>query len=471
MTAIIDEPMTEADLEGLAKSEDIIAAGLHTFVEVGRELLRILNNRWYRKTHDTWADYLEDRWNISRTQAHRLMVASEVVDDVTNWEQDIEPPARESTAREVAKADKEQRVPVWRMAQWVAGDKQPTAKVVSLVRELMDSTPTLGEAFAGVPMGLWPKVWAIAFGGHGDDITTAHVREAADVIRINEVATSSPNEHPAQHWIDILYNEMAKHVEDAFDDEPPARPAPTPEDPPVEDGGQIDKDCYSTPQPITDLIWKVQKGGIDLDPCTHEKAQKLIKARLYYYREHDGLGRDWLGCVWMNPPYSNPVPWVDKLLGHMRDGDVPSASVLTNCDPSRPWYMKLKRAARWCADPPGRIQFWHPDSRAKTGVNRNSQTLFLIGEESDFDVQLLRDAGWDVSPGGCGIGGPGPVEQLEMIREVLELDLEADVVRAVKCLVVNVLQKADGQERFDAARDASMDRHFDRANRILEGER
>jgi hypothetical protein len=30
----------------------------------------------------------------------------------------------------------------------------------------------------------------------------------------------------------------------------------------------------------------------------------------------DGLTNKWLGNVWMNPPYSNPTPWVEKFLDH-----------------------------------------------------------------------------------------------------------------------------------------------------------
>lgn len=49
-------------------------------------------------------------------------------------------------------------------------------------------------------------------------------------------------------------------------------------------------------------------GEIDLDPATHETAQKWIKATQYFTRADDGLKREWRGRVWLNPPYARRMP-------------------------------------------------------------------------------------------------------------------------------------------------------------------
>ena len=36
----------------------------------------------------------------------------------------------------------------------------------------------------------------------------------------------------------------------------------------------------------------------------------------YFDKQSDGLASKWFGNVWMNPPYSNPTPWVQKFLNH-----------------------------------------------------------------------------------------------------------------------------------------------------------
>lgn len=43
----------------------------------------------------------------------------------------------------------------------------------------------------------------------------------------------------------------------------------------------------------------------------HVPANKVFCACCY-----DGLTENWLGFVWMNPPYSKPTPWIDRFIQH-----------------------------------------------------------------------------------------------------------------------------------------------------------
>lgn len=69
-----------------------------------------------------------------------------------------------------------------------------------------------------------------------------------------------------------------------------------------------DKDITLTP---LDLIEKL--GEFDLDPCgiTWHKTAKTI-----FSLPVDGLKSDWYGRVWLNPPYSSPAEWLEKLAIH-----------------------------------------------------------------------------------------------------------------------------------------------------------
>jgi len=54
-------------------------------------------------------------------------------------------------------------------------------------------------------------------------------------------------------------------------------------------------------------------GVFDLDPCGlqwHKTANKIISL------PDDGLVEKWEGRVWLNPPYSNPKPFIKKLAEH-----------------------------------------------------------------------------------------------------------------------------------------------------------
>lgn len=54
----------------------------------------------------------------------------------------------------------------------------------------------------------------------------------------------------------------------------------------------------------------------DLDVAAPEGGSDNVPALHYFDKKTDGLKNDWFGNVWMNPPYSNPTPWVHKFIEH-----------------------------------------------------------------------------------------------------------------------------------------------------------
>jgi hypothetical protein len=54
----------------------------------------------------------------------------------------------------------------------------------------------------------------------------------------------------------------------------------------------------------------------DLDVCAPVGGPKHTPAIEYFDIHSDGLKARWFGTVWMNPPYSNPRPWIDKFIEH-----------------------------------------------------------------------------------------------------------------------------------------------------------
>jgi phage N-6-adenine-methyltransferase len=71
-------------------------------------------------------------------------------------------------------------------------------------------------------------------------------------------------------------------------------------------------DDYYTPKWMFDVL------GIqfDLDVACPPDGPPHTPCKAYYTQEDDGLASDWYGTVWMNPPYSNPSPWVTKFMQH-----------------------------------------------------------------------------------------------------------------------------------------------------------
>jgi len=70
-------------------------------------------------------------------------------------------------------------------------------------------------------------------------------------------------------------------------------------------------DDYYTPKWIFDTLGL----HFDLDVASPPHATH-VPCTKYFTQADDGLAQDWKGKVFMNPPFSNPTPWVDRWLRH-----------------------------------------------------------------------------------------------------------------------------------------------------------
>jgi hypothetical protein len=71
-------------------------------------------------------------------------------------------------------------------------------------------------------------------------------------------------------------------------------------------------DEFFTPKFIFDAL----SIEFDLDVSSPVDLITNVPAKHRFTSEQDGLAQKWFGNVWMNPPYSNPTPWVDKFIEH-----------------------------------------------------------------------------------------------------------------------------------------------------------
>lgn len=65
--------LTERDAARLASLEAIIESGRDSFLATGMALAQIRDSRLYRQDHETFEDYLDKRWNISRSRGYQLI--------------------------------------------------------------------------------------------------------------------------------------------------------------------------------------------------------------------------------------------------------------------------------------------------------------------------------------------------------------------------------------------------------------
>lgn len=71
-------------------------------------------------------------------------------------------------------------------------------------------------------------------------------------------------------------------------------------------------DEYYTPPEIFEQL------GLkcDIDVCAPSGGLDWIPAKRSFCIADDGLTQKWKGKIWMNPPYSQPAPWVERFTMH-----------------------------------------------------------------------------------------------------------------------------------------------------------
>lgn len=121
-------------------------------------------------------------------------------------------------------------------------------------------------------------------------------------------------------------------------------------------------------------------GSIDTDPASCEKAQENVDARVFYSIEDDGLSQDWIGSVWLNPPYSKELcgRFIEKLREEVLKKNCLQACVLVNNATETQWGQVLLGISSGVCFPSGRIQFIDKNGK-KANSPLQGQMICYIG--------------------------------------------------------------------------------------------
>ncbi len=89
----------------------------------------------------------------------------------------------------------------------------------------------------------------------------------------------------------------------------------------------------------------------------------------YFTEEMDGLSQTWPpAACWCNPPYSGPLPWIEKAASASQGGS--TVVMLLNFDPSVRWFRELWRHAAEVRMIFGRLAFFNPFANTRSGNNK-----------------------------------------------------------------------------------------------------
>lgn len=104
-----DAALSKTGERRLADAEAIIERGEKTFMEVGKALFRIRDERLYRADFDTFEDYCQGRWHWTARRGRQLMEAAEIGT--------IVPVANEGQARALKGLDPDEAIEVFEAAK------------------------------------------------------------------------------------------------------------------------------------------------------------------------------------------------------------------------------------------------------------------------------------------------------------------------------------------------------------------
>lgn len=120
-----------------------------------------------------------------------------------------------------------------------------------------------------------------------------------------------------------------------------------------------DTDNWATPE------WLMKHFEKHFDPCP-----------LHHAPYFDGLIGNWESPAYVNPPYSNPLPWVEKAIEQQQKGvDV---VMLLRVDVSTKFYRKIMEIGGHVVFFNERLKF----SESKQSPNFSSMLVFLEGNKS-----------------------------------------------------------------------------------------
>jgi hypothetical protein len=129
--------LTEGERGELEECEKTIERGLGTFYEVGNALLTIRESCLYRITHTTFEQYCQERWDIGRSYAWRVMGASERL-KLLPADDTLPRPANECQMRPFLKLAPGEFPGAWKRAVKTAKEGHVTASIVqAVIRELL----------------------------------------------------------------------------------------------------------------------------------------------------------------------------------------------------------------------------------------------------------------------------------------------------------------------------------------------
>lgn len=150
------------------------------------------------------------------------------------------------------------------------------------------------------------------------------------------------------------------------------------------------KDEWLTPPELIKSL-----GIFDLDPCSPIN-RLWDTAKNHYTIDNDGLSKEWLGRVWLNPPYGNKTGlWLEKLYHH--GNGIALIFARTETVMFFKWVWNKADAVKFLE---GRL-FFHHISGVQSKINTGAPSVLVAYGKNNKDIlrnNVLRGKFIDLKP-------------------------------------------------------------------------
>jgi hypothetical protein len=152
---------------------------------------------------------------------------------------------------------------------------------------------------------------------------------------------------------------------------------------------------WYSPLRYIDMVRKVFGGPIDLDPTSCEEANKVIQAKTIFTIKDDTINKDWIGKIFLNPPYGrNVYDWALKFAIEYDKGNMSEGIILVNSFTSSKCvqFLLSRFSVCFCNH---RIKFYNEKRKKKTPKDRplHSNVFFYAGNNKERFKEIFSTIG------------------------------------------------------------------------------
>ena len=145
------------------------------------------------------------------------------------------------------------------------------------------------------------------------------------------------------------------------------------------------KDCWQTPKGL----FKTLDNEFNFE-CDVAASVDNTLCKLWFDEEDSALNNEWYKVNYLNPPYSNIGPWVDKAIIEHQKGK--TIVMLVPSDTSVQWYKRARETCHEVRFISGRISFVNAETqKAEGGNNKGSVILVWRANAPKYFVEMLLD--------------------------------------------------------------------------------